>query len=397
MDNDSSNAGPPPVPPPQYPLPPFPAPTPTPKPATRQPSRKGRGWIILAIVIGAALICAAIGAFTLVVTPLAAILGGTAASAAGEMPLQEITLENNHSNHKIAVISVEGIIMGGDIAGGHSDMVRLVQEQLKKAARDHDVKAVLLRVDSPGGEVLASDEIYSAIQKFQKDHNKPVIASMGSLAASGGYYVSAPCRWIVANELTITGSIGVIMHTYNYRGLMNKVGLRPLVFKSGRFKDMLSGEKDLDKLTPAEQEDFKEEAAMIQRMITETFDRFRQVVGDGRQWANDLNKSNRGNATGRKLINTWTNYADGRVLSGKEAYEHGFVDELGDIQAALSRARSLANIDSADLVTYQPPFDLGNLFRIFGKSETKSLKVDLGFDIPKLKPGLYYITPSFLQ
>ena len=100
-----------------------------------------------------------------------------------------------------------------------------------------DVKAVVLKVNSPGGEVLASDDIYSIIKKFQKNSHKPVVASMGSLAASGGYYVSAPCQWIVANELTITGSIGVIMHGYNYRGLMKKIGLRRDFIWHGEFHD----------------------------------------------------------------------------------------------------------------------------------------------------------------
>src|SRR5262245_15714229 len=106
-------------------------------------------------------------------------------------------------------------------------MVEFIQDQFKFAARDSRFKAVLLKVDSPGGEVLASDDIYRAIQDFQKESGKPVVASMGSLAASGGYYVSAPCRWIVANELTITGSIGAIFHSFNYRGLMATAGLRP--------------------------------------------------------------------------------------------------------------------------------------------------------------------------
>src|SRR6185295_3608548 len=162
----------------------------------------------------------------------------------------------------------------------------------KLAGKDDRVKAVLLKVNSPGGEVLASDDIYNAIRNFQIEHNKPVIASMGSLAASGGYYVSAPCRWIVANELTITGSIGVIMHTYNYRGLMNKVGLRPLVFKSGRFKDMLSGEKDLEKLTPQEKEDQVVEEKMIKDLINQTFEKFKSVVADGRQQSNKQNQQN---------------------------------------------------------------------------------------------------------
>jgi protease-4 len=187
------------------------------------------------------------------------------------------------------------------------------------------------------------------------------------------------------------------MHTYNYRGLMNKVGLRPMVFKSGRFKDMLSGEKDLEKLTPQEKSDYEEEEAMIQKMIGETYGRFRQVVGDGRQWSNGQNQSNQGGAAGRKLANNWTNYADGRILSGKEAYQLGFVDELGDVHAAVRRARTLADITDADLISYQQPFDLSNLFRFLGKAETKSLKIDLGFEIPNLQAGLYYLAPSFLR
>jgi protease-4 len=272
-----------------------------------------------------------------------------------------------------------------------------VEDQLKLAGKDDRVKAVLLKVNSPGGEVLASDDIYNAILKFQNEHNKPVIASMGSLAASGGYYVSAPCRWIVANELTITGSIGVIMHGYNYRGLMNKVGLRPMVFKSGRFKDMLSGEKDLDKLTPAEKADFEEEEAMVTKMINETFERFKTVVAEGRKFSNNRNQLNKDGSTGRPLSAKWASLADGRILSGKEALEHGFVDELGNWRTAVKRAQTLAGIDKADLVTYQMPFSLGNLLGLLGKSETKSIKVDLGFDMPKLTAGLYYLSPTFLR
>src|SRR5262249_28860253 len=172
---------------------------------------------------------------------------------------------------KIAVIPVEGIITSSPAEGMGYGMVRLIEDQLKLAGKDDSVKAVLLKVNSPGGEVLASDDIYNAIVQFQADHHKPVIASMGSLAPSGGFYVSSPCRWIVANELTITGSIGVIMHGYNYRSLLNKVGVRPMIYKSGRFKDMLSGEKDLDMLTPSEKADLEEENAMVSHMIDETF------------------------------------------------------------------------------------------------------------------------------
>jgi protease-4 len=197
-------------------------------PARKPPS--GRGWKIATLVLAVLLVFSVLGSF--VGTFIDAL--ASAEGFGGETRLQEVTVENNHASDKIAVIPVEGVIMSGMGGAGYS-MVQLIEDQLKLAGKDHRVKAVLLKVNSPGGEVLASDDIYNAILKFQNEHNKPVVASMSSLAASGGYYVSAPCRWIVANELTITGSIGVIMHGYNYRGLMNKVGVSPMVFKSGRF------------------------------------------------------------------------------------------------------------------------------------------------------------------
>ena len=166
-------------------------------------------------------------------------------------------------------------------------MVDVIKAQLKRAEEDDKVKAVILKVDSPGGEVLASDEISRAIGEFQtKPRGKPVVCSMGSLAASGGYYVSAPCRWIVANDLTITGSIGVIMSAWNYRGLMDKVGVRPQTFKSGKYKDMLSGSREPDSIT-------QEERDMVQALINETYGRFTNVVATGREWAREKNQEQR--------------------------------------------------------------------------------------------------------
>jgi protease IV len=197
--------------------------------------------------------------------------------------------------------------------------------------------------------------------------------------------------------LTITGSIGVIMHTYNYRGLMNKVGLRPMVYKSGRFKDMLSGEKDLEKLNPAETAELKEEEAMVGRMITETYEKFKSVVAEGRQFSSNRNQLNKDRSTGRPLSPNWAGLADGRILSGKEAFEHGFVDELGNWRTALKRAHNIAGIENADLIAYQMPFNLGNLFSLFGRSDAKKIQIDFGFDLPKLSAGLYYLSPTFLR
>jgi protease-4 len=297
--------------------------------------------------------------------------------------------EDNDAVNKIAVIEVEGIITSRVIDQGGYSMVEIIKAQLKRAEDDNKVKAVLLKVDSPGGEVLASDEINRAIGDFEDQTGKPVVASMGSLAASGGYYVSAPCQWIVANELTLTGSIGVIMHSWNYRGLMDKVGLRPEVYKSGKFKDMLSGEREPDQIP-------KEERQMLQSLIDETYGKFKSVVAEGRKRAKDRNKDRK--EKGQPLSSDWTNYADGRVLSGSEAFKLGFVDQLGNFDVAKKRAQTLAGISSANLVEYQQRFDLSDLFKLFGKSEARGVKVDLGMDLPKLQAGQpYFLSPTLAR
>jgi protease-4 len=352
-------------------------------PPPPRPPRQGRAWmkaaVVLAILLGLS-----------VLSNLRHVLQGVSERVKSGRQvrehLEEVIFENNHAKHKIALLDISGIISSEPWDRSSHNLVDLISDQLHLAGEDDAVKAVILRVDSPGGEVLASDDIYRAISDFQKDYKKPVVASMGGLAASGGYYVSAPCRWIVANELTITGSIGVIMHSYNYRGLLDKVGVRPEVFKSGRFKDMLSGEKNEDEILP-------EEKQMIQALIDETFARFKKVVAEGRDKANELN----GNE-GRHLANDWEESADGRVLSGKQAYELGFVDELGNFDTAVERARRLAKISNANLVQYVRPFDLGNLFRLFGESESRAVKIDLGMQLPKLQVGrLYFLSPTVLH
>ncbi|MEY2407613.1 MAG: protease, partial [Verrucomicrobiota bacterium] len=312
MDNDSSNAKPP-------LLPQMPAPSGA---APYRRERKGTGWKIATVLLAIALV----GVLGLQL--IGALFSfASASNMSGASRLQEITIDNQGSRDKIAIIPVEGVIMGGSEPVGRS-LAKGIEEKLKLAAKDDHVKAVILRVNSPGGEVLASDDIASALLKFQQKYNKPVIASMGSLAASGGYYVSAPCRWIVANDLTMTGSIGVIMQTYNVRGLMNKIGVRPLTYTSGKFKDMLSMSKEIENLTPEQRAELKEEEALMRKMIGDVYERFKSVVAEGRKVANGKNSSN--SDPGRPLSGGWTNYADGRILSGREAYDLGLVDELGN-------------------------------------------------------------------
>lgn len=305
--------------------------------------------------------------------------------------LDEVVYEDNDAANKIAIIEVDGVISGQALDQGGFSLSDLIKAQLRRAEEDDRVKAVLLKVDSPGGEVMASDEIYRAIKDFQsRNSRKPVIASMGSLAASGGYYISAPCRWIVANEMTITGSIGVIMSSWNYRGLMDKVGVLPQTFKSGKFKDMMSGSREPDSISP-------EEKAMIQSLIDETFGRFKHVVQEGRSLAYDRNKD--GKDKGQALSDDWQNYADGRILSGTEALKLGFVDELGNFDDAVARAKRIAGISRANLVQYQQRFDLSDMLKLFGKTDSSAhIKVDLGMDAPKIQAGkLYFLSPTFLH
>jgi protease IV len=373
--------------------PPFSSPTPPPPPiivppVARPAPKRGRGWMIFALflllLLGFSLLFNAWSFFQNL-----ALVGSINYARSSGPRVEEMVREDNNAASKIAVIAIDGIIADQTIDQAGNTMVDLIKAQLKRAEEDDHVKAVILKVDSPGGEVLASDNIYRLIAEFQKKSRKPVVASMGSLAASGGYYVSSPCRWIVANEMTITGSIGVIMSSFNYRGLLDKVGVRPETFKSGKFKDMLSGTREPDSITPQERE-------MVQALIDETFAKFKSVVQQGRNSANESNKGS--SDKGRMLSDRWQDYADGRVLSGKEAYDLGFVDQLGGFEDAVERAKKIAGISNANLIVYQLRFELSDLFRLFGKSESRVLKLDLGVDAPRLKAGQpYFLSPTFVH
>ena len=196
---------------------------------------------------------------------------------------------------KVAVITMRGLI-SSSLPGNVTDsMVDDMRAALQQARDDDRVKAIVLEIDSPGGEVTASDAIYSALVKARA--RKPVVVYMDSLAASGGYYVSCGGKFLMANETTITGSIGVIIQTLNYEQLLNKVGLASVVFKSGKFKDMLNGARPI---TPEERE-------LVQSFIMKTYDKFLGIVAKERNLSADL------------LRNT---IADGRILSGKDAFEN---------------------------------------------------------------------------
>jgi len=269
---------------------------------------------------------------------------------------------------KIAVITMRGLI-SSSLPGSVTDtMVDDMRAALQQAREDSRVKAIVLEIDSPGGEVTASDQIYSAVVKTRA--RKPVVVYMDSLAASGGYYVSCGGKFLMANETSITGSIGVIIQTLNYEQLFNKVGLASVVFKSGKFKDMLNGARPI---TPEERE-------LVQNFIMKTYDKFLGVVAKERKLPADM------------LRNT---IADGRILSGKEALENKLIDGLGELDDAFNKAKELANAPDARVVKYGPPFSLARFLRIFGGSDSK-IELQLPKQlVPQLESGRAYFLPGY--
>ena len=275
------------------------------------------------------------------------------------------------STDKIAVISLRGLISGFEPGSIGETMVEDMKLQLAQAVDDPKVKAIVLHIDSPGGEVTASDTIYNAVRRARE--KKPIVVYMGSLAASGGYYVACGAKWLVANETTFTGSIGVIMQSINYEGLMGKVGVSTITFKSGKMKDMLSGSRQ-----PTE-----EERAYLQALIMQTYGKFVGIVAKER------------NLPEQQLRD---GIADGRVVSGTDALAAKLVDQLGEVEDAYAKAMELGGAPGASVVRYEAPFKLGRLLRILGESNASKSKIeiDLAKSIaPRLEVGKMYFLPSF--
>lgn len=273
------------------------------------------------------------------------------------------------NNEKIALIALRGLI-SSSLSGSVGDsMVDDMRVALQQARDDEQVRAVVLEIDSPGGEVTASDVIYNWVVKTRA--KKPVVVYMDSLAASGGYYVACGGKYLMANETTITGSIGVIIQTLNYEQLFNKIGLTSVVFKSGKFKDMLNGARAM---TP-------EERDYVQSFVMKTYDKFLDIVARERNVAADV------------LRNT---VADGRILSGKDALDNKLVDGLGQIEDAFAKAKELGNSRQASVVKYGPPFSWSRVFRALGSAGESKIELSLPKQLlPQLETGRAYFLPSF--
>ena len=209
---------------------------------------------------------------------------------------------------KLALIEVDGII---------ADSEEII-EQIRRHLENPTIRAFVVRINSPGGGVAASQEIYEEFRKVRQVHGRPVVASLATVGASGGYYIAAAADKIVSNPGTITGSIGVILQIPNLSDLMQKVGIRSVVIKSGPYKDIASATRDL---TP-------EERRLLQRLIDDIHDQFIQAVAEGRGLPRDKVEA----------------LADGRILSGRQALALGLVDQLGNLEDAIAKAAELGGI-----------------------------------------------------
>lgn len=238
-----------------------------------------------------------------------------------------VLLQKNVSmGEKVALVRIEGPIIDSKNA----------IEEIKDYVNNPSIKAIILRVDSPGGAVAPSQEIYEEVRKAAS--KKTVVVSMGSVAASGGYYISSAATRIIANPGTLTGSIGVIMEIPNIEGLMNKVGIKTEVIKSGRHKDIASVFRGRT----------KEEREILQAVLDDVHEQFIKAVAEGRKMVPD---------DVRKI-------ADGRVFTGKQAKALGLVDELGNLQDAIKSASKLAGIKGEpEVVTKKVRFSFVDLLR----------------------------------
>jgi protease-4 len=250
--------------------------------------------------------------------------------------LEETTVEGR-GNAKILLIDISGVLSDEAVSpvltlGSPPTRVPLlvrIREELKKAQEDDRVRALVVRINSPGGTVTASDIVFRELELFRQRTRIPMVAALMDVAASGGYYVALACDTIVAHPTTVTGSIGTIMMNVNAEGLMQKIGVTPITIKSGEHKDMGSPFRPLT----------AEERAIFQSVLDDLYRQFTSKVVDRRRLPADAVRQ----------------IADGRIFTAQQALGHGLVDKLGYMPDALTVAREAAGLREARVIVYRRP------------------------------------------
>lgn len=339
--------------------PPIPGRHPAYAPAPPRPSRLK--WVLGILLVGGGL---------MLMLFVFLIFAGIAAAIKQAGNMAEINLDVNEEilrdrgPEKIAHIDLEGVITATSNRTAPS-MVDDFASHLEAALDDEMVKAIVVRINSPGGEVTASDRLYHMLKNA--DAKKPVVSYMDTIAASGGYYAACGTRHLMAHPTTFTGSIGVIMQTVKYGEMLDKLGLAFEVYKSGEMKDLLAGNR----------ETLPEEIALVNELVSETYDRFLEVVAENRgRPASELRGSP---------------FTDGRIFSGSQGLAGGFIDSNGFIDDAYDMAAELAGVISPTVVRYQNRPSLMDLFDPFATAKTTDNKLEIDVSerlLPRIQSGV---------
>lgn len=270
----------------------------------------------------------------------------------GPGPLQE-TQVSGTGKAKVLLMEISGVISSQDGDGfvPTPSLIASVKEQLTRATQDEAVKAVVLRINTPGGTVTASDIIHHELKTFKTNRKIPIIASIMDVGASGGYYIAAAADTVLAHPSSVTGSIGVIMLTMNARGLLEKVGVEATAVTSGPRKDMGSPFRTMT----------TEERAIFQGLIDSFYQRFLSVVQEGRP---------------NLQMDQIKKLADGRIYTGDQAKAAGLVDEIGYLEDAVDLAKKKAGLTEARVVTYRRPGEYSN--NVYSKLVAPSPLASLG-------------------
>jgi len=301
------------------------------------PRRRGGAWTVIASIL-LALSVVTNGVLLLMVIGLAAGFSASLTGGVTEAELIERVVQKGPASSKIAVLRIEGII---DETAAAS-----LAKQIERAADDPRVKAVILRINSPGGGLTASDMIYHDLTTYLADPDKPIIAAMDSVAASGGYYVACAADRIIAQPTTITGSIGVIAQLFFLQGLMqDKLGITPVTLKMG-------DQKDWPNMFGAAGLADDQRKYLMESLLEPGYKRFVDVVAEGR-------------GMDRERV---VQLATGRIFLAPEALQVGLVDEVDYFDRAVEAAMEAAGIDEARVIEYVEPFSLGSLLGLSAKA-----------------------------
>jgi protease-4 len=327
------------------------------QPFPQPPRRRFSGWRVLWGILFSLSVLANVGLFLLLIGAVFVLAGAGAGYGA-------TVLREGPRSSRIAVINVEGII--------DESQADSVYRQLKNAREDHTIKGIIVRVNSPGGTISASDRIYRQIMDYRSEQGQPVVAFMQGMAASGGYYASVACDEIIAEPTAITGSIGVVLSHFVFQELLeNKLGVQPVVLTKGQKKDWPSSFQ-----APTDEE----LAYLNDRLLEPAYQRFVSVVKEGRQKV----------LTGDEVMKL----ADGSIFVAEEAVAVKLIDRTGYLDDAIERVKAGAGIGEAQVIEYRRPLSFMDVLTAEGR-KTSLLNLDQTKLLELGSPKLLYLWHAY--